>query len=251
VAADNQLDLALLKLRSTPTTLTGEQLDGIVLHADPVEPGDALAAIGHPLGLDWSVTGGHYNALRLPGEEPLPRFGIALMTPLVQVDVVINAGNSGGPIIDAQGHLIGLADSIINPAVANSIGFAIEGQTVVAFWREHKGDAAPLVAYSCKHHHADGERYCPLTGKPVQKVDPIPMPTADAVRYSCGHIHELGLEYCPLTGKPAYEIDELPETHANIMPTTTPPAACTNCGYNYPILAEMCPKCGKPRHRIP
>lgn len=251
VAVDNQLDLALIKLRSTPTSLTSEQLDGIVLHAEPVEPGDPLAAIGHPLGLDWSVTGGHYNALRLPGEEPLPRFGIALVAPLVQVDVVINAGNSGGPIIDPQGHLIGLADSIINPAVANNIGFAIEGQTVLTFWEEHKGDAVPLVAYSCRHHHADDEHYCPLTGKPIQKVDPIPMPTANAVRYSCGHIHEPGLDYCSLTGKPAYEIDELSEPHANAVPTTTPPVACTNCGYDYPITAEMCPKCGKPRRRMP
>lgn len=250
VAVENQLDLALLLLRSTPATLTGEQLDGIVLHTEPVKPGDVLAAIGHPLGLDWSVTGGHYNALRQPGEEPLPRFGIVLTAPLVQVDVVINAGNSGGPIIDAGGHLIGLADSIINPAVANNIGFAIEGQTVLAFWQEHKEDAVPLAAYSCKHHHADGERYCPLTGKPVQKVDPIPMSTAAAMRYSCGHIHEPGLEYCPLTGKPAYEIDELPEMHAAAVPTTVLPAACTNCGYDYPITAEMCPKCGKPRHRI-
>jgi serine/threonine protein kinase len=249
-AVDNQLDLALLVLRSTPTTLTDEQLDGIVLHADPVEPGAALAAIGHPLGLDWSVTGGHYNALRQPGEEPLPRFGIALMVPLVQVDVVINAGNSGGPIIDAQGHLVGLADSIINPAVANNIGFAIEGQAVMAFWQQHKGDSVPLVAYSCRHHHAEGERYCPLSGKPIQKADCIPLPTADAVRYSCGHIHEPGLEYCPLLGKPAYEIDEPPEPHAEAVPTIVPPAACTNCGHAYPVTSDMCPKCGKPRHRI-
>ncbi|MBN1311289.1 MAG: protein kinase [Anaerolineae bacterium] len=247
LATDNHLDLALLQLRATPSTLTDEQLDGIVLRVDPVEPGEALAAIGHPLGLDWSVTGGHYNALRQPGEEPLPRFGIVLAAPLVQVDVVINAGNSGGPIIDAEGHLIGIADSIINPAVANNIGFAIEGQMVLNFLEEHQDDIELLAPFSCEHHHAGDERYCPLTGKPIHKLDPVPMPTANTVRYTCGHLHEPGLEYCPLTGKPIFEIDRVQEECADTIQAAVPSVVCTNCGACYPVSLDVCPSCGKPR----
>ncbi|MBN1429893.1 MAG: protein kinase [Anaerolineae bacterium] len=250
IATDNCLDLALLQLRSTPTTLTAEQLDGIVFYDDPVEPGEDLVAIGHPLGLDWSVTGGHYNALRRPGEDPLPHFGIVLAASLVQVDVVINAGNSGGPIIDAAGHLIGIADSIINPALANNVGFAIACRTVLAFLQEHQDATEKLVAYNCAHHHAEGERYCPLTGKPIHRLDSVPMPTTDSVYYSCGHLHEPGLTYCPLTGKPVYEIDKARENRDSAVQTSAPSAVCTNCGASYSVAAEVCPKCGKPKRKV-
>jgi hypothetical protein len=249
MAVDHRLDLALLMLRSTPATLTPEQLDGIALHPEPVELGEELVAIGHPLGLDWSVTGGHYNALRNPGEEPLPHFGISLGAPLVQVDVVINSGNSGGPILDIGGHLIGIADSIINPAVANNIGFAIAGEVALTFWQAHRDDLFPLIAYSCGHHHDSGQVYCPMIGKPVMVVERIPMPTSESVLYSCGHVHPRDLEYCPMTGKP---VEELAEPNGSVAKSTGIDArlvSCTNCGSDYLIMLEECPQCGKPQGR--
>ncbi len=249
VAVDQKKDLALLAMRSAPQTLGEAQLDGIILSSRSLEPGEDLVAIGHPLGLDWSVSGGHFNAVRQPGEEPLPKFGITLDVPLVQVDVAINAGNSGGPILDEEGHLVGIADSIINPAVANNIGFAIEGDVALRFWRDHEQDSRPLVAYSCVHFHAAEQKYCPLTGKPVKPLEHIAMPTVQAVRYSCGHVHPPGLTYCPLMGKPATEIDEVPEPPGgNLKPVAAPPQVkCTNCGFVYAATLASCPQCGKPR----
>lgn len=247
LAASREFDLALLGLRRTPTSLNADQLGGISLHSDSVEPGEELAAIGHPFGLDWSVTGGHYNAIRQPGEDPLPRFGIALEAPLVQVDVVINQGNSGGPIIDRAGHLIGLADSILNPALANNIGFAIDGQTVLGFWQNNQNNTQALAAYSCDHHHPPGLTFCPSTGKPIKTLDPIPMPGPEGVRYSCGHVHPPGLEFCPLTGKPAEPIDELPEDLAEAPDEgQQEQVTCTNCGTIYSAALDACPQCGKP-----
>jgi S1-C subfamily serine protease/tRNA A-37 threonylcarbamoyl transferase component Bud32 len=249
LAAEPKLDLALVALRLAPTSLSAEQLSGVSLTAALPQPGEELVAIGHPLGLDWSVTGGHYNAHRNPGEEPLPRFGINLTCPLVQVDVVINAGNSGGPILDARGRLVGIADSIINPAVANNIGFAIDGQTALDFWGEHRDDQAFLEAYSCGHHHPHGLAYCPSTGKPVKPLEAIPMPSESSVRYSCGHSHPAGLTYCPLLGKPAYEIERIPAGPDDGSQAAAPVAVvkCTNCGFEYPAKLAACPQCGKPR----
>jgi S1-C subfamily serine protease/tRNA A-37 threonylcarbamoyl transferase component Bud32 len=247
VATDHKLDLALLKLRKTPGTLTPKQLGGILHEVSDPKPGEVLAAIGHPLGLDWSVTGGHFNAVRRPGEAPLPEFGIALDTPLVQVDVTINAGNSGGPLLDAGGRLVGLADSIINPALANNIGFAIMASTVWDFWKEHREAVKPLVAYNCNHHHPADQTYCPLTGKPIEPLEPVPMPAGGGVRYSCGHVHPPGLAYCPLIGKPAHPVDEnMTETQVD-APKTEAHVTCTNCGHLYPVGLSHCPQCGKPR----
>jgi serine/threonine-protein kinase len=250
VATDPLLDLAMLKLRTTPTAWSAAQGGGISFEFDPLEPGDTLVAIGHPLGLDWSVTGGHYNALRYPGEQPLPRFGIALNVPLVQVDVSINPGNSGGPIVNTAGELVGLADSIIDPAVANNIGFAIHGPAVWRFWQEHQADEEALTAYSCGHHHRAGEAYCPLTGKPAKPVEPVPMPSVDSVLYSCGHLHPPDLTYCPLLGKPAYPVSEpATDTRPSLPTEAEPPVKCTNCGHTYSARLSACPACGKPRRK--
>jgi tRNA A-37 threonylcarbamoyl transferase component Bud32 len=248
LAVDAGCDLALLRLDHRPETLEPASLDGLVYGAREMELGEPLAAIGHPLGLNWAVTGGHYNATRLPGEEALKMFGIKLKVPLVQVDVAINPGNSGGPLIDPEGRLIGIADSIINPALANNIGFAVEGQVVYDFWQANSKVETPLIAYTCGHHHPAGETFCPLTGQPVQALEPVPMPTADSIRYSCGHYHPPGLDYCPLTGRPIGvrgQGAETPETGA-AADVPTGPVTCTNCGHEFPARDRYCPRCGKP-----
>jgi uncharacterized protein YbaR (Trm112 family) len=168
--------------------------------------------------------------------------------------VTINAGNSGGPIIDAEGRLVGLADSIINPAIANNIGFAIEAGAVWSFWKENREASNPMVAYDCGHHHPAGdEPYCPFTGKPAKPLTPVPMPTATGVRYSCGHIHPPGLVYCPLTGKPAHPLDEAPDKTqvAPALKTEEVEIICTNCKHHYPASQSHCPRCGKPRRKVP
>ncbi len=249
VATDLALDLALLELRATPTTLTSPQLDRMAFEAHEYSLGEPLAAIGHPLGLNWAVTGGHFNGLRQPGEDPLPRFGITLNTPLVQVDVAINPGNSGGPLIDTSGRLVGIADSVVNPAFGENIGFAIDANTAYQFWQTHKDTMVPLVAYECGHHHAPETPYCPLTGKPTKPVAPIPMPPPDAVRFTCGHFHGPDTDYCPLTGRPAQPEEPLGSTHTGAPTVVEHPVKCTSCGLEFADGLLYCPHCGKPRQK--
>jgi len=250
VAADRTLDLALLRLRATPTSLSAERLDGLRIEAHEADLGEPLAAIGHPLGLNWAVTGGHYNGVRQPAEAPLAIFGLRLKTPLVQVDVAINPGNSGGPLIDTQGRLVGLADAVINPALGENIGFAIHSSAVAQFWQQHRGDETPLVAYRCGHHHQLDQPFCPLTGKPTQPVPPVPMPAPGSLRYSCGHFHPSGADYCPLTGKPITVVGTLDEeTHLGTPTEVEEQVPCSNCGHLFPLRMAYCPQCGKPRPR--
>lgn len=200
IAIEPHLDLALLTLKGTDISQLPE---GVEL--DPVEllPGQKLMAVGHPLGLEWSVSGGHYNARR--DAEELSKFGIRLKTPLIQVDVVINRGNSGGPVIDMEGHMVGIATAIIDPSRANNIGFIIPVDTIISFWKEFRGKPSP-VFYTCGHYHPPGLKFCPEVGKEIKPKGkapgdetPEPGPTT---RYSCGHEHPPGLAYCPLLGKP-------------------------------------------------
>lgn len=249
VAAGAEFDLALLKLRNTPTSLNADQLDGMSFEQAPLDLGEALAAIGHPLGLDWSVTGGHFNGLRQPGEDPLPRFGITLETALVQVDVAINAGNSGGPIIDGGARLVGVADSIINPAIANNIGFAIAGGTVNRFWEANRDQTEPLLPYSDGHHHPPGMTHDPYTGKPIKPVDPVEMPDIKGPTVRCSNCEQMiaaDAEYCNYCGKPNTQFDKPDDkTPADQRPTAIATVSCTNCGYLFPDHMHHCPQCGK------
>ena len=166
LATDVRVDLAILR-PSTERALA----PGLALGDVSLAPGQDLIAVGHPLGLDWSVSGGHYNATRPAAAPALARIGVTLQTPLIQVDVAINAGHSGGPVVDVAGGVVGVAISIINPAVANNIGFVVPSETArrlhASVARRAKTLPA-LVAYSCGHHHPAGQAYCPWLGKPVE-----------------------------------------------------------------------------------
>jgi len=145
--------------------------------------------------------------------------------------------------------LVGLADSIINPAVANNIGFAIYAPAAWEFWQASREAGEPLVAFDCKHHHPAGTTYCPRTGRPVVPAAPVPMPTAESIPYTCGHRHPPGLQFCPLIGKPI-----LPDSGELAEPVYTQVSnraafdeyTCTNCGTRFEASLGYCPQCGKP-----
>lgn len=113
VGSDYEHDLAVLKIampRAIPVLKLGRSKD--------VRVGEWVLAIGNPLGLDHSVTVGIVSAKERPmqiGDRSYPH--------LLQTDAAINRGNSGGPLINMKGQVIG-----INTAVSQSshgIGFAI------------------------------------------------------------------------------------------------------------------------------
>jgi serine protease Do len=117
VGRDTASDLAVLKIRGAnlPFVRFGQ--------SEQVRVGDWVVAIGNPFGLGGTVTAGIVSALHrsLPGGGQFDRY--------IQTDASINMGNSGGPMFDLQGNVIGINTALISPTGGNvGIGFAIPAE---------------------------------------------------------------------------------------------------------------------------
>lgn len=113
IGYDKNLDLALLKINGTYDHLE-------FANSDDVKIGEKVVAIGNPLGLSFSATEGIISAVNREGKNNLPDY--------LQTDASLNPGNSGGPLINAEGKVIGINNFKAN---AESIGFALESNTIV------------------------------------------------------------------------------------------------------------------------
>jgi S1-C subfamily serine protease len=118
VGSDYKHDIAILKAPvPTPSTVLK------VARSKAAHVGEWVLAIGSPLGLDHSVTVGIISAV----ERPM-RIGDREYPNLLQTDAAINRGNSGGPLINLRGEVVGM-----NTAVSQSsqgIGFAISADVL-------------------------------------------------------------------------------------------------------------------------
>ncbi|HWH17495.1 MAG TPA: Do family serine endopeptidase [Allosphingosinicella sp.] len=117
VGRDIESDLALLKIRANglPFVRFGDSTQTRV--------GDWVVAIGNPFGLGGTVTAGIVSALHrsLPGGGVYDRF--------IQTDASINTGNSGGPLFDLNGNVVGINTALISPTGGNvGVGFAVPAE---------------------------------------------------------------------------------------------------------------------------
>ena len=119
IGADPRTDLAVLKVNA------GHPLPYVRFgNSATAEPGEWVIAMGNPFGLGGTVTAGIVSALgRNIGDGPYDQF--------IQVDAPINEGNSGGPLFNMKGQVIGVNTAIISPSGGSvGIGFAIPSNTV-------------------------------------------------------------------------------------------------------------------------
>ncbi|WP_312364787.1 DegQ family serine endoprotease [Ensifer sp.] len=124
VGADPKSDLAVIKIDAPHPLATVTWGDSATLRA-----GDQILAIGNPFGIGPTVTAGIVSARgRDLHSGPYDDF--------IQIDAPINHGNSGGPLVDLQGHVVGINTAIYSPNGGSvGVGFAIpsdQAQTVVA-----------------------------------------------------------------------------------------------------------------------
>ncbi|MBN2206698.1 MAG: Do family serine endopeptidase [Candidatus Aminicenantes bacterium] len=131
----------------TVTTVQGDEYEGKIIGTDPrsdlalikiegkdfpvVEMGDSaglkvgewVLAIGNPLGMEHTVTAGIVSAKgRDLGRSP----GVPTYQDYIQTDAAINRGNSGGPLVNLKGEVVGINSNILSPTGGNiGIGFAI------------------------------------------------------------------------------------------------------------------------------
>jgi S1-C subfamily serine protease len=123
VGHDPNADVALLKIDPAGLTLRPVPLGSV----ETVKVGDPVAAIGSPFGEERSLSTGIVSALDRTIDS-LTGFGIS---GAVQTDAAINRGNSGGPLVDAKGRLIGINSQIRSASGGSEgIGYAVSVETV-------------------------------------------------------------------------------------------------------------------------
>ena len=131
VGTDTTTDLAVIKLDNPPSDLKVAEF----ADSDNLAVGEAVMAIGNPLGYDDSATTGIVSALNRP-VTVTDDDNNAIVTNAVQIDAAINPGNSGGPTFNAAGQVIGINSSIASTASSSGtagsigIGFAIPSNLV-------------------------------------------------------------------------------------------------------------------------
>jgi putative serine protease PepD len=123
VGTDPSTDLAVLHIDAPASKLVPLAL----ADSSKVSIGDGVVAIGNPFGLDGSVTSGIVSALNreivAPDDTPIEG--------AIQTDAAINHGNSGGPLLNLQGQVIGVTSQIQSDSGGNDgVGFAVPSNTV-------------------------------------------------------------------------------------------------------------------------
>ncbi len=114
VGSDPPTDVALLSIAATGLT------ELPFADSDRVRIGDVVFAIGSPFGLKGTATMGIVGAMMRSG------VGYETYESFIQIDAAVNSGNSGGPLVDQHGGLIGINTAILSPMGGNvGIGFSI------------------------------------------------------------------------------------------------------------------------------
>jgi putative serine protease PepD len=123
VGSDSATDIAVLHVNAPSSKLNPLTL----ADSSKVSVGDGVVAIGNPFGLDGTVTSGIVSAvgreIASPDETPIEG--------AIQTDAAINHGNSGGPLLDLHGQVIGITSQIQSEGGGNDgVGFAVPSNTV-------------------------------------------------------------------------------------------------------------------------
>ena len=105
-------DLAVIKAKTLPDDLQPATLGS----SQNLQPGDEVVAVGFPFGIGPSVSAGVVSGLnRQFGSKDKP-----LMRGLIQADAAANPGNSGGPLVNMAGEVVGIVTAILNPTAART-----------------------------------------------------------------------------------------------------------------------------------
>lgn len=114
-------DLAALQPEEHPDELQ----PAVLASTAGLRPGDRVVATGFPFGIGPSVSAGVVSGLKREFDDPLKH---QKLTNLIQFDAAVNPGNSGGPLVNRDGEVVGIVTAILNPSSAGvfaGIGFAV------------------------------------------------------------------------------------------------------------------------------
>jgi S1-C subfamily serine protease len=182
VGVDQSTDIAVLKVDAHSRALTPLHLG----NSDLVRVGDSVVAIGNPFGLERTVTTGIVSAL----QRVIPAPNDYSIDHVIQTDAALNKGNSGGPLLDARGDVIGVNSQIQTGSTGSEgnvgVGFAVPINTV-------KNVAAQII----RNGHAE-HAFLGITAQPVTSS--------------------------------AYKLFKLPSQHGLLVETVQPSSAAAEAG---------------------
>jgi S1-C subfamily serine protease len=113
-------DIAVLQAEQPPEVI----VPAVLAASSGVHVGDATFALGHPLGLTDSLSAGVISGL----DRSIPVGDGSSLNGLIQFDAAVNRGNSGGPLLNREGQVIGIVTALANPSKQGyfiGIGFAV------------------------------------------------------------------------------------------------------------------------------
>ena len=128
IAAEPENDIAVLRPHQPPEWI----IPAVLGNSGAMRVGDEAFAVGNPLGLVASLSAGVISGFdrSVPVED-----GARRLEGLIQFDTAVNPGSSGGPLLDQQGHVVGIVTALANPSEQNffvGVGFAVPIGTALA-----------------------------------------------------------------------------------------------------------------------
>jgi len=161
VGVDPAVDLAVLKINATGLTAASWG------DSDKLEVGEMVWAIGSPYGLDQTITSGIISA---KGRRDL---GSSVFQEFLQTDVALNPGNSGGPLVDVNGDVVGINSAIFGRAY-QGISFAIPSNLAKDIYDKLRKDGKIVRGYF-------GVYLVPLSAELIRELNLPQEVTAGAV----------------------------------------------------------------------
>ncbi|MES9939511.1 MAG: trypsin-like peptidase domain-containing protein [Candidatus Thiodiazotropha sp. 6PLUC2] len=163
IGSEPAADLALLRLQKIPDNLISAELGD----SDKVAIGNEIFVIGSPYGLHHTLTTGHISA-KHSGHDLGKSF---LLGDFFQTDAAINQGNSGGPVCNLNGEVIGIVSHIESTSGGNQgIGFAVTSNTARRLMLERSNFWSGLNAISITPDIAKAINFPLEQGVLVQKI---------------------------------------------------------------------------------
>jgi len=162
IASAPAADVALLQLERVPADATPARLGD----SDTVEVGDQIVVIGAPFGLSHTLTVGHVSA-----RHRLRRvIGQFAPLELLQTDAVVNVGNSGGPMFNASGEVIGIVSSILSQSGSYQGGLGVTAKTARQVLLDQPSFWAGIDSYLLQGELAEAFNLPQPVGALVQRV---------------------------------------------------------------------------------
>ncbi|MFD2164806.1 S1C family serine protease [Thalassotalea euphylliae] len=180
VWVDSLIDLAMIQAYKVPSSVKPLKL------AKPgdYEVGEQIIVIGAPFGVSHSLSVGYLSGIRdkekVPGTELKPRF--------LQTDAAINQGNSGGPMFNLEGEIIGIVSHILSSSGgSNGLGFSVSTDTIHTLMEN-----APSVFFGAIPHMLSKDEALALNnpyghGALIQQV--VPNTLADRLGFKGGFVN--------------------------------------------------------------